>query len=383
MLDHEYSLLEERLTEERGSDSTFFSYCNTVRARGYKDTGECHGWMGVRLQLKPGAKPCDILCHVRLLDDENVDQMEALGILGVNLIDAAFYHRDNLERFVNSLVDNIAPGRVEVDMLKFLGDGFRFVDNRLCSLQLVQSGLTDATMFLPDGEVVQPAEVLYKRSISLLRGSFDPVTHLHLDMMEQTKKKFFKGLTEDQQERHIELCEISMHNLLRGDVVNHVEFLDRADALQALGKTVLISSCPEFHRIAAYLSRYTREPIAVTLSIGLLNELFKEKWSENLAGGILESFGRLFKNELGLYVYPWKNRKTGEMVTAESFRVDDHLKHLFQYFLQNEMIQDVECGDESLLKYTGRDIVKMIEKKEDGWQRLVPDVAHKAAAHLH
>ena len=383
MLDHEFSLLEERLTESKGDSTTFFSYCNTVRARGYKDTGECHGWMGIRLQLKPNQPPCDIICHVRLLDDENVDQMEALGILGVNLIDAAFFHRDNLEEFVNSLIDNIAPGRVEVDMLKFLGEGFRFVDNRLCSLQLVQSGLTDAAMFLPDGEVVQPAEVLYKRTISLLRGSFDPVTHLHLDMMEQTKKKFFKNLTDKQQSRHIELCEISMHNLLRGDVMNHVEFLDRADALQALGKTVLISSCAEFHRIASYLSRYTIEPIAVSLSIGLLNELFKEKWSENLAGGILESFGRLFKNELALYVYPWKNRQTDELVTAASFRVEENLKYLYRYFIENQMIQDVECGDESLLSFTGRDIVKMIETKEEGWQELVPEVAHRAAAHLH
>lgn len=382
MLDHEYSLLDERLSEERGDTSTFFSYCNTVRARGYKDTGECHGWMGVRLQLKPGEAPCDILCHVRLLDHENTDQMDALGAFGVNFIYAAFYHRDNLENFVNSLMDTLSTDRVEVDMLKFLGEGFRFVDNRLCSLQLVQSGLTDAAMFLPDGEVVQPAEVLYKRPIALLRGSFEPVTNLHLDMMDQTKEEFFKILDEKQQERYIGICEISMHNLLRGDVMDHVEFLDRADALQALGKTLLISRCAEFHRIASYLNRYTNQPIAVSLSIGLLNELFKEKWSENLAGGILESFGRLFKNELGLYVYPWKNRNSDELVTAHNFRVDESLKHLYQYFLQNEMIHDVECGDEGLLKYTGRDIQKMIQDKDDQWKDYVPKVAHKAALHI-
>jgi len=242
MLDHEYSLLEERLHEERGDKSTFFAYCNTVRARGYKDTGECHGWMGVRLQLRPNEEPCDILCHVRLLDQE-------------------------------------------VDMLKFLGDGFKYVDNRICSLQLVQSGLTDAAMFMPDGEVVQPAEVLYKKPIALLRGSFDPVTELHLDMMKRTKDKFNERLDETQRDRYIGICEISTNNLLRGDVVDHVEFLDRADALQALGKTVLVSRCSEFHRMATYLSRYSNQPIAISLSIGLLNELFKEKWSENLAGG--------------------------------------------------------------------------------------------------
>ncbi len=382
MLDHEYSLLEERLSDGRGETSTFFTYCNTVRARGYKDNGECHGWMGIRLQLDPMGPPSDILCHVRLLDKENLDQMEALGVLGVNLIYASFYHRDNLKDFVESLMDGLDRDNLEVDVLKFLGAGFDYIENRLCSLQLVQSGLTDAAMFTPDGEVVQPAEVLYKRPIALLRGSFDPVTNLHLDMMEQTRDKFFEGLDEKQQERYIGVCEISTNNLLRGSVIDHVDFLDRADALQALGKTVLISRCPEFHKIATYLNRYTNQPIAISLSIGLLNELFKEKWSENLAGGILESFGRLFKSQLNLYVYPWKNRKTGELVNTEVFRVDERLRHLFIYFKENEMIQDVECSDEALLAYTGRDILRLIQAGDESWRDKVPDVAHGSAVRL-
>ncbi|MGB0774814.1 MAG: TonB-dependent receptor, partial [Akkermansiaceae bacterium] len=190
MLNYEFDLLRERLAPDRGADTTFFSFCNTVRARGYRDTGECHGWLGIRLQLKPGAEPCQILIHVRLLDQENVDQMETLGIIGLNLIYAAFYHRDRLSLFVESLMDGLSNEHVEVDMLKFSGKGFEMVDNRLCHLQLVTSGLTDAAMFLPDGEVVQPAEALYKKPIILLRGSFDPVTNLHLDMLEQTREAF-------------------------------------------------------------------------------------------------------------------------------------------------------------------------------------------------
>jgi len=382
MLDHEYEILCERLAPDRGDDSTFFSFCNTVRARGYKDTGECHGWLGIRFQLKPNVAPCDILIHVRLLDIENVDQMEALGVIGVNLIYAAFYHRDNLKAFTESLVDNIPPGRVEVDMLKFLGDEFKYVDNRLCLLQLVESGLTDAAMFLPDGEVVQPAEALYKRPIMLLRGSFDPVTKLHMDMLKQTREVFVPALDDGQQERVIELCEISMNNLLRNaSGVDHVEFLDRADALQKLGKAVLISRCPEFHRVSAVLRRYTTCPIGISLSIGLLHELFKEKWSENLDGGILESFGRLFKNKVALYVYPWKNRKTSEVVTAENFRVAEHLKHLYLHLKENDLINEIGWSDDSLLKYTGRDIQRMICDSDESWKDWVPEEAHKAALH--
>lgn len=390
MLAYEYELLVERLHHERGSNSTFFSFSNTVRARGYQDTGECHGWLGIRLQLKPLEPPCQIVIHVRLLDEENLDQMEALGIIGVNLIYAAFYHRDRLSVFVESLMDGLTSERVEVDMLKFSGDGFKMIDNRLCHLQLVNSGLTGAAMFLPDGEVVQPAEALYKKPIILLRGSFDPVTNLHLDMLKQTRSEFDQMLPDELRDQTIELCEISMNNLLRRDTpdvnadeMDHLAFLDRADALQALGKTVLVSRCPEFHRIASYLYRYTTSPIGIVLSIGLLNELFKKKWSENLAGGILESFGRLFKHGLSLYVYPWGNRSSGELVTAENFKTPENLEHLYMHFRGNGMIHSIACGDKDLLRYTGRDIQRMIAEGDEKWKTLVPKQAHMAALHEH
>ena len=383
MMEHEFGLLVERLAPERQPNTTFFSFCNTVRARGYKDSGECHGWLGLRFQLKPGDKPSDLFIHVRLLDAENLDQMEALGVVGVNLIHAAFKYRDQLAKFTKSLVENLNPGRVEVDMLRFSGNGFEYFDNRLCALQLVESGLTDATMFLPSGKVVQAADALYKRPILLLRGSFDPVTKLHLEMIEQARVSFCPGLEKGQVDKTLELCEISMSNLLRGGSVDHVVFIDRAAALQSLGKTVLVSSCAEFHRIAAYLSRYTDSPIGFILSIGLLNELFKPKWSANLAGGRLESFGRLFKKHVSLYVYPWMNRKDGEVVTSDSFRPPEDATHLYRHFTESRRIRSIPYRDLDLLRYTSRDIQRMIQKGDPEWMDYVPEVAHRAALHLH
>jgi hypothetical protein len=381
MLDHEYGILLERLGPKRGETTAFFSLCNTVRARGYQDSGECHGWLGLRFQLKPGDPPSDIFLHLRLLDDTSEEQKEALGVVGVNLIHAAFRHRGHLARFVASLVENLRPGRVEVDMLKFHGHGYGFFDNRLCSLALVESGLTDAAMFLPDGEVVQAAEALYKRPILLMRGSFDPVTKLHLQMLEQSRGVFSQTLEPGAEA--IELCEMTMANLLRGNAVDHVDFIDRCDALQALGKTVLVSRHAEFHRLAACLARSTQLPTGIVLSIGLLNELFKPKWSENLAGGLLESFGRLFKNQVTLYVYPWKNRHSGEMVDALNFVPPDDVKNLYRHFIDTGRVRPVPVGDESLLKYTGRDIRRMITAGDTTWRDFVPEVAHRSALHLH
>lgn len=378
MLGYEYDILQDRLGPQRAKQTTFFSFCNTVRARGYQDTGECYGWLGIRLQLKPETKPCDIVLHLRLLDETNADQMEALGRVGVNLIYAAFNYRDNLQDFVDSLRDGISHESVEVDTLRFTGEGFRYVDNRLCALQLVQSGLTDAAMFNQDGEVVQAADALYKRPILLLRGSFNPVLKLHLDMIKQSRKVFSDVITEEQRDRALEICEISTNNLLRDDgALDHEDFIDRADTLQELGKTVLISRTAEFHRIATYLSRYTKEPIAIILSIGLLNELFKEKWSQNLPGGILESFGRLFKNRVQLFVYPWHNAKSMELVTAESFKAPDNWGHFYQHLLENKRIRPVGVGDPSLLANTSRKILKMIEDGDKDWQNWVPPEAHE------
>ncbi len=379
MLDHEYAILLERLGPKRGDDTTFFSFCNTVRARGWQDSGECHGWLGVRFQMKPGDPPSDIILHVRLLDGRTIDQMEALGTIGVNLIHSAFRHRGHLQKFVVSLLDNLAAGRVEVDLLKFTGHGYGFFDNRLCALQLVESGLTDATMFLPNGEVVQPTEALYRHPVLLLRGSFDPVMKVHLTMLEQAREGFVELLEEGDCAKAVELCEISMHNLLRERGIDPVDFLDRADALQSLGKTVLVSRCAEFHRIAAFLNRCTSKPVGIILSIGLLNELFKPKWSENLAGGLLESFGRLFKQGVTLHVFPWKNRRSGELVTAETFRAPEDSVHLYRHFLANGRILPIICEDETLLGHTGRDVCRMIAAGDGSWQDLVPEVAWKMA----
>ena len=382
MLDYEFTQLVNRLGPQRGKDTRFFAFCNTVKVKGYRDNGPWHGWIGVRFQLKPEAKPSDLIIHVRLNDPDHDRQMKDLGILGVNILHAVFFKRDRLEEFIESLVDNLDPRLVEIDVVRFEGHGFSMVDNRLFALQLVQSGLTPATLFLANGQVAQAADVLYKRPIVLMRGSFNPVCNLHLEVMAQVKKTFLSHINETQADRCMEICEISMNNLLRGDDVDHLEFLDRADSLKALGKNVLITKMARFDNLSGLLARYTREPIAIALSIGLLNELFKEKWTEDIPGGILESFGRTFQNKTRLYVSPWLNRKSGEFVTARTFRAPEQYVHLYQHFLANGLVVDVPFFNEFLLRHTPRDIQRMIAADEDIWQTLVPEEAHRSALHF-
>lgn len=261
MLEREYGLLIERLNAKRGDTTRFFVFSDTVAAKSYRGTGDCHGWLGVRFQSDPHSEPSQIIIHVRMLDRENVQQQEALGVMGVNLVFAALYLHSRPEELLESLLDGLTTERVEVDMVKVTGPAFFDVDNRVLSLRLVQLGLTQAAMFRADGEVVQPADALDKKSILVSRGSFRPVTKVTLDMLKCAKAQFVqepKVAGED----IVVLMEMTMKNLTTESGIDAKDFLDRVDLLSALGQTVLISNYGEFHRLATYLFRYTKNPSA-------------------------------------------------------------------------------------------------------------------------
>ena len=371
MFDHEYDLLVQRLRESRGATTRFFVYADTVKARGYKQIDESHGWMGVRFQAQPLGEPSQILIHVRLLDHENVQQQEALGIMGVNVIFGALYYHHDPRTLIESLMDNLTTDRVEVDMIKFSGQAFEKVDNRLMSLELVRQGLSNAAMFTADGEVVQAAEVLYKKPILVERGSFRPVTKVTLDMLECAQAQFVQEPAV-QGEKVVVLMEMTLKNLTMEGGIDYKDFLDRIDLLGSLGKTVLISNYGEFYRLAAYLFRYTKKMIGIVMGVPTLRELFEEKYYTDLEGGILESFGRLFKNALKLYVYPCRDSASGALITAENLRVAPNLRHLYAYMLENLYIQGVVGFSETCLPIFSRDVLAKIRQGDGSWQDMVP-----------
>jgi hypothetical protein len=394
MLDHEYELLIERLAATRGDRTTFFVFADTVAARNYKGTNEAHGWMGIRFQTEPNGQPSEIVLHVRMWDKENVLQQEALGIVGANMIYGAFYFRNDLKRFTESLLDNLRADRIEVDMLKFSGPAFPNVDNRLVSLYLVQFGLTNAVMFGANGEVLQPSEVLYKKSILVERGSFRPVTHVNVDMLNCAAAQFVQEPLVKGKE-FIVLMEITMNNLLAAGALDAQDFLSRVDLLADLGFTVLISNYSEYYRLTSYFRRYTKEMIGVAMGINNLLEIFNEKYYENLEGGILEAFGRLFRNSVKLYVYPMRQDAYGHYLTtgspgspvhpnapgsfaasvlinAKNVQVVDHLRNLYNHLLENHFIECVVGFDSSILHIFSRDVLRRIKEHDDIWEQMVP-----------
>lgn len=371
MLDREHSLNLERLRESRGDTTAFFAFADTVSARNFHGTNDCHGWMGIRFQAHPRDQDSEIIIHVRMLDTENSLQQEALGIVGVNLLYGAFFLNHEPDQLIESLLDNLTTRRIEIDMIEFKGIAFRHVDNRVMSLRLVQLGLSNAAMFSASGEVLQPSEVLYKKPILVERGSFRPLTNVNIDMLDAAKEKFVLETGVDASEV-VSLAEITMRNLKANGEIDLRDFLARVDMLAACGMTVLISDYFEYYRLAAYLSRYSKRKIGITMGAASLAELFDDKYYTTLDGGILESFGRLFKNDLKLYIYPLLNRETGELTTVDNLQIADELRTLYTYLVDKGCIEQLDTHDPSHLSTFSREVLKQIQNGDLGWMDHVP-----------
>jgi hypothetical protein len=356
--------------------------------------------MGIRFQDAPGAAPSDIVLHVRMWDKDSVLQQQALGIVGVNLIYGAFNYRDDPEKLIQSLLDIVGAERIEIDMLKFSGPAFPKVDNRLMSLCLVQHGLTNAVMFGPGGDVLQPSEVLYKKAILVERGSFRPVTHVNVDMLNCATAQFVQE-PQVKGKEVVVLMEITMNNLLAAGALDAQDFLSRVDLLGDIGFTVMISNYSEYYRLTSYFRRYTKEMIGVAMGINNLLEIFNEKYYENLEGGILESFGRLLRHAVKLYIYPMRQEAydkylmTGQpagnqasvvahafasnvLITAKNVHVVDHLRNLYDHLLENHYIDCIVGFEKDILGIYSRDVLRRIKENDPAWEKMVPDAVATA-----
>jgi len=370
MLDKEYGLLITRL-EKRASHTNFFALANTVETINYDRTNQGHGWMGFKFQLIPLAPPNGCIIHMLLHDNDPILQQHVLGVVGVNLMYGCT-HFEGPEKLIKSLVDNINPGSVEIDMFRISGPNFDHVDNRLMALKLVKNKLSRVAMFDPEGNVLQPSESLYKKDVLVLRGRFRPPTKVNVDMLESGLKQFAKE-TEVDAKNVLTLTELTLADLQAEGEVDEEDFLHRADILCELGQCVMISQYQQHYRLANYLTRLTiTGKLGLVIGIHNLARIFDESYYEDLNGGILESFGSLFGNNLKLYVYPAKGAKKGEFVNCENVQIPEHLRGLFNYLYQADKVVDIENYDSSHLHIVSDIVLAMIKSGENGWEKMVP-----------
>ncbi len=372
ILDHETRLIEERISREKHPDKLFFSYSNTVATIDFAKKYKGHGWLGIRFQSEPEEEYSEILIHVQFHEANAALQQISLGIMGVNLIYGAFYQYDQPNELLKSLYDEISIDKIEIDTINLTGPLFKKVDNRLMSLQLVKNEMTQAVMFAPNGNMVLPASILYKKNILTLRGSFRPVTKVNMSMYKKSLELFLNEKKVDK-ENTVVLFEMTLSNLKTEGEIDEKDFLERADLLCSLGQTVMISNFQEYYKVVEYFSVHTKERLGLTMGVNTFIDIFNEKYYRHLSGGILEAFGKLFFRNLKVYLYPLKDNETGKITTSENLKVHPRMKELYKFFKENGRVVDITDYEPSLLDIYSREVYAMISEGKSGWEEMLPE----------
>lgn len=369
MLRTEYDLLSSRLGDERPKESQFFTYAATVTARSYMQKNECHGWIGILVQLFPNSPPSKIVLHVRMLDETNLEQCEALGVLGVNLVHGAYNHFTNPKKLIEGLKDGLNTDRLEIDTINFSGPCFEHIDNRLINLYLIRSWCCRAVMFSPEGHSLVPGSILRKDNTLVIRGSFKPPTKVTVDMIEGAKKQFVQEERVDPDSVHI-VTELTLHESPNGDVSSDEDFLARVDLMNSLGYTVLVSDYFRFFRLRSFLRRYNKDELAVVLSVLDFDALFDEKYYDRLEGGILEAMGKLFSDNTYIYIYP--SIVDGKLTTLDNVSVTPEQKYLLKHLISNGKMSAVSEYDEDNLHISSKAVFSKIKSADKSWKKDVP-----------
>jgi hypothetical protein len=361
MMEIEWKLLLSELQKTRGEKTRFFAFVDTVSARNFSGTNECHGWVGLRFQLQPGGPANEVILHVNLQDHTNLQQQDAVGVLGVNLIHAAFYSLGSPEKFLAAVFEDLGLLRMEMDLVELSGPAFESWDRRKLHVSLVTDGYAEAVVFRADGKQSAPTELLYKKVLVLAPGSFETTQELHGKLLETTLAQLPK---EQVQQSKGSLGLFCLSGTQAGQAQGlgqrtnlPEELLHRVDELLRFGDGILVFRAHELYTMSAFVSRYTQ--LQVHFAVGLtsmINALHAQY--KNLAGSVLEGMARLFTYNVRLSVFPmpeallkqrlneigavdWKYKVTDGMVYTEDLQVAGALSHLHRYLMESGLIRSV------------------------------------------
>lgn len=371
MLKTEFNQLIELLASKREPETRFFSFANTVTTINYQKSNQGQGWLGIRFQLVPKGEPNQVVLHVRLLENDALLQQQTLGILGTNLIFAAFYYHDKPNTFLRSLLDDIGNDRIEITMVEMSGPQLAYVDNRLLSLQLVKNNMTSAVMFDRYGKVQQPSDLLYKKNLMVLRGSFRPITYVEFDML-KTGYAMMKREERCDKANLMVLCEMTLNNLLADGDLDERDFLARVDILNGMGQNVMVSTFREFYRLTEYLGRFNLQKIRVVIGIDNFVNILDEKYYKHLEGGILEAFGKLFRKSTRLLIYPTLSRVDKKLVTLSEIDVPEKITQLYKHLCDNQFIINIPNVKTDRLHIRSRKVLAEIVNGDPAWMEKVP-----------
>lgn len=367
MLDREWVQLRGQLETHRGSQTRFFAFVDTLSALNFKGTNEGHGWIGIRFQREAGGLPSDLLLHINLRDATSVLQQDAVGILGVNLIYAAFYQLSTKESFFAGLGEDVVPSRIEIDFVEFRGPAFANWDRAEALAHLVYAGFAEAVLFPSDEVACPPAEILHKRSVLLAPGNFDHVDPVHGLIHERLLEAGIRelhreatdatGVTPSGASSVGIFCVSAAPLTPQGQRPEISNLLRRIDALVSRGGNVLLFQRRELYAMTDFVNRHTNAPLRFVVGLSLLLRTLNDQYF-NLEGKRLEALARLFAQDVRIYVYPMRAPdleeavkdfphtglewdETNEWVSANQLRIVSPIGHLYNYLISSNFLSPI------------------------------------------
>ena len=355
MLNHEYHLLTERLKGDKYANKTLFAFANTVTTLNFNRTNDPHGWIGLRFQSEVGGPTNDIIMHVRLLDTDSMLQQKVIGILGVNLLYAAYYHLKDVSILIESLVDNVAHASVEIDFIKVNGPAFEEVNDRQLNLYLIAKGFTKATLFTPDKNAQQIKDFLYRKNVVILRTKYKQKSLPNFDMLNYAEEQFYHN-TGATKEDTVVLIEVLMGNVLdeNPDITEEdlKLFAERAELLCSTGNNILVSNFRRNNHLATFINQFKAEHIGIVTNISNLKTIFNSGNydKESYANKLLSYISGMFSKNVRLYAYPYLNKAENKAITTKNMQVSPDVRPLFDFLIQNKYIIDIDNYDQKYVK---------------------------------
>ena len=363
MLEKEWEQLLLQVGSTRGPKTRLFSLVDTVAAKNYAGTNLPHGWMSLRFQDQPLAPASDVILHFNLTDATNIQQQQAIGILGVYLLYAAFHERGDPETFLRGLARLVAPERLEIDYIETRGPAFEsdsHWDSGTLHMLLVANRFAEAVICTGHHQFLPLIDALHKKAVVLAPGIFDRPSPYHAEMMANAL------LALQKEEADSAIPPLGCFCLTIPSVVNPnsgtevAQTLGKMQALHDLGYGVLVVHEPEIYRMSSIVQRFTSMPIRFVVGISVLLRVFGDEY-RHLGGSTLKAISLLFSQNVRIYAYQmpttavrewlnklgasgWEWTDNDGSVLADSLKPPGPLRYLYEYLLASRFIVPVQSS---------------------------------------
>jgi len=374
MIDYEYNELIKILDEK--NSKKFFAFANTVETLNFTKTNQGNGWLGIAVQGTDRYQPNKLFIHVKLHENDTLLQQYTLGALGINLIHGGLFEWEDSRNILLSLLDNLDNERVEVDYVYVEGPDMQWCDNRLLNLMLVRHNMTPAIMFDQSGHVRQPSDMLYRKNVMLMRGYFRPINNLGMEFL-QDSMAIFERDENYKPDNTIAFCEISLNYLMQNEEVDEKDFLHRVDLLNMVGQSVMVSRFSRYFKLVDYFAQFKMSKLRIVVGLPTFDKIMDKSQYTDLRGGLLEAMGTLFQENVKMYLYPYTDMNTGEVVYPEDAHFSNENKHLWQYLNETKKIIILKSIPSKHLEITSGYIAELIENANESLINYVPEVIFK------